>query len=428
MPQSRNLLGALALCSCLALAAGGVQAAGETIENQRFSLADMARADFSGDTLIDVVFQASDLNGADFSAARLERVKFQASDLQGASFRNACLIGSKFQASDLANADFTGAVLIDTDISLSDTTGARMDGMRTSGDCPAPGASTPQQAEAAAPQPSSENYTVVLRDQRFQGNDFRGRDFSGYLFENVAIQASDVSMARFLQAHFAGTNLQSSDFSGADFSGARFDDSKLQSSDFRNASFRNACFVGTRLQASDLSGADFTGAVMIDSKIETSDVRGSNIEDIRYGGECPVLQAEVRPDITTASEISAALSAGTDAAIDLTVNFATDSDRIEGSAVGQVFEIAKALKSEVLADTQVRIEGHTDSVGDSGYNEELSYRRAIAVAQALSRDYGIALTRIEVEGYGESKPIASNDTERGRALNRRVTLVNLGGN
>ncbi len=58
---------------------------------------------------------------------------------------------------------------------------------------------------------------------------------------------------------------------------------------------------------------------------------------------------------------------------------------------------------------------------------DLSYRRAITVMRALSENYGIASSRFEVKGFGEVQPVASNDTETGRGLNRRVTLVNLGG-
>jgi outer membrane protein OmpA-like peptidoglycan-associated protein len=67
------------------------------------------------------------------------------------------------------------------------------------------------------------------------------------------------------------------------------------------------------------------------------------------------------------------------------------------------------------------VHGHTDSTGSEAHNQRLSERRANAV-----RDYfikqGISADRIRAKGFGESKPIASNDTEEGRALNRRVEL------
>ena len=73
-------------------------------------------------------------------------------------------------------------------------------------------------------------------------------------------------------------------------------------------------------------------------------------------------------------------------------------------------------------DRRVRIEGFTDSTGSSDYNEDLSQSRAQAVRDALL-DAGIDSQRIEVRGYGEEYPVASNDTNAGRQLNRRVEIV-----
>jgi len=67
----------------------------------------------------------------------------------------------------------------------------------------------------------------------------------------------------------------------------------------------------------------------------------------------------------------------------------------------------------------IEIQGHTDSMGSSVYNQKLSERRALAVKQYLV-DHKIAASRLTTKGFGESKPIASNDTESGRAHNRRV--------
>ena len=67
--------------------------------------------------------------------------------------------------------------------------------------------------------------------------------------------------------------------------------------------------------------------------------------------------------------------------------------------------------------------GHTDNVGSLDYNMTLSKQRAIAVERALVGDYGIAQTRLEAWGVGYLSPVASNQSEDGRALNRRVELV-----
>ena len=70
----------------------------------------------------------------------------------------------------------------------------------------------------------------------------------------------------------------------------------------------------------------------------------------------------------------------------------------------------------------VEIAGHTDSVGSEQYNQALSERRAIAVKDYLESQ-GISATRLTARGYGEAQPVASNDTEEGRAQNRRVELI-----
>ncbi|NIJ43421.1 outer membrane protein OmpA-like peptidoglycan-associated protein [Parvibaculum indicum] len=72
---------------------------------------------------------------------------------------------------------------------------------------------------------------------------------------------------------------------------------------------------------------------------------------------------------------------------------------------------------------KLRIVGHTDSVGDETSNRFLSQQRALAVRTALIRRYGVAESRLAYYGAGESEPVASNDTEDGRAQNRRVELV-----
>jgi OOP family OmpA-OmpF porin len=70
----------------------------------------------------------------------------------------------------------------------------------------------------------------------------------------------------------------------------------------------------------------------------------------------------------------------------------------------------------------VEVAGHTDSVGSEEYNMGLSDRRANSVKDYLISQ-GITATRLTARGYGESQPVASNDTDAGRAQNRRVELI-----
>lgn len=80
-----------------------------------------------------------------------------------------------------------------------------------------------------------------------------------------------------------------------------------------------------------------------------------------------------------------------------------------------------AAKLDELGAIKVRVAGHTDSKGSASYNRRLSQRRAEAVRTALlERLPQLAVT---AKGYGESKPVATNETGKGRALNRRVVIT-----
>ncbi len=81
--------------------------------------------------------------------------------------------------------------------------------------------------------------------------------------------------------------------------------------------------------------------------------------------------------------------------------------------------VSKVLKK--YKKTVIDVKGHTDSVGNASYNQELSENRAGSVAVFLSAK-GVLAQRILTAGFGESQPIASNSTVSGRAQNRRVTI------
>jgi OmpA-OmpF porin, OOP family len=106
------------------------------------------------------------------------------------------------------------------------------------------------------------------------------------------------------------------------------------------------------------------------------------------------------------------------ASIKLKVNFAFDSTQVQEQYFADLKELADFLKR--FSDLQVDVEGYTDSVGSDAYNQGLSQRRAEAVVDVLVNQYGIARNRLDPRGYGESNPVASNDTAAGRAENRRV--------
>ena len=100
--------------------------------------------------------------------------------------------------------------------------------------------------------------------------------------------------------------------------------------------------------------------------------------------------------------------------------FGFDSSELTYASKTNIAELAETLKK--YEDTEILIEGHTDSKGSESYNQELSERRAGSVAGEL-RSLGVAASRISEVGYGEEMPIADNSTEEGRSQNRRVEVA-----
>ena len=110
----------------------------------------------------------------------------------------------------------------------------------------------------------------------------------------------------------------------------------------------------------------------------------------------------------------------------ITVTFASgllydfDSDVIRAEAATNLRNLAASLGK--YPNTDLLIVGHTDAVGTSQYNQTLSERRATAAGNYLTAQ-GVNSGRLRAVGRGETEPIAANDTERGRQLNRRVEVA-----
>ncbi len=102
------------------------------------------------------------------------------------------------------------------------------------------------------------------------------------------------------------------------------------------------------------------------------------------------------------------------------LRFATGQFAVPASADRVLKDIANQLKANPA--WTVEVDGYTDNVGDKAANQTLSEERANAVAHWLA-DHGVDRSRLTAKGFGESHPIATNSTERGRAENRRVELV-----
>jgi outer membrane protein OmpA-like peptidoglycan-associated protein len=105
--------------------------------------------------------------------------------------------------------------------------------------------------------------------------------------------------------------------------------------------------------------------------------------------------------------------------------FDVNAYTIKDSSYQQLDEIGKALQI-VMSQYQEAffvIEGHTDSSGSAAHNERLSTQRAQMVRDFLAFKYGLDNRRIMAVGYGANRPVASNDNQYGRSMNRRVEIV-----
>lgn len=276
----------------------------------------------------------------------------------------------------------------------------------------------------------------TIRRDNFDGMDLRGYDFSGYTLERVNFANTDLE-----GADFRGAVLKRVSFENANLEGADFSDTYIRRVTFDASNLAGACFIHATLERTGFTRSNLTDTIWIGVQAERTDFENSDRGRMITRGPlacqdhwaslsigAPVVEAAAgeRPEIIEAAVIEETLSQGADARVDLTVNFAYDSDQVRGEAHAQILEIANALSTPGLARQRILVEGHTDGDGEAGYNVDLSYRRAIAVVRTLVDQHGIPSDRLEVKGYGEERPVAENDSDQGRALNRRVTLVNLG--
>jgi len=107
--------------------------------------------------------------------------------------------------------------------------------------------------------------------------------------------------------------------------------------------------------------------------------------------------------------------------INLNVLFDFDKSDIKPKYHNEIKRVADYMNAYPWE--KATLEGHTDSKGTDAYNQKLSQRRVDAVQKYLVEKFGISADRLKAVGYGESKPIATNDTDEGRQLNRRVQAV-----
>ena len=102
-----------------------------------------------------------------------------------------------------------------------------------------------------------------------------------------------------------------------------------------------------------------------------------------------------------------------------------DTGKADVKADGAVYVARVATILQTKTSANVAIEGHTDNVGGSALNQQLSARRANSVKEALVKK-GVPATRIQTQGFGMSKPVSDNTTPEGRQANRRTDIIVLG--
>lgn len=103
------------------------------------------------------------------------------------------------------------------------------------------------------------------------------------------------------------------------------------------------------------------------------------------------------------------------------IQFETNSAAIKAESTGVLKEVADLLKK--FSDIKILVVGHTDSDGSDAANLELSRKRAVAVKDFLSTEFGIDSARISTDGKGEKEAVADNNTREGKAQNRRVEFI-----
>ncbi|MGE6474702.1 OmpA family protein [Psychrobacter sp. NPDC078631] len=108
--------------------------------------------------------------------------------------------------------------------------------------------------------------------------------------------------------------------------------------------------------------------------------------------------------------------------MELRVFFDNDKSAIKNQYKPEIAKVAEKMRE--YPNSTARVEGHASKTGPSArYNQRLSEARAVAVKSMLTNEFGIAPNRLSTVGYGYDNPIASNDTEEGRAMNRRVYAI-----
>lgn len=160
-----------------------------------------------------------------------------------------------------------------------------------------------------------------------------------------------------------------------------------------------------------------------DSKPGTADIHFYGLSLVyHWGAPAPVAVVEPEPEpVPEPAPVPAVVKVDP---ITVALPFGFDSNSLSQVDIDKLEPIAKRLEN--FPETELFVIGHTDSRGSEEYNQKLSEDRAEVVAGYLASHFGIDQSRFKAEGKGETQPVANNDTEAGRAQNRRVEVFTPG--
>ncbi|MFV2001271.1 MAG: pentapeptide repeat-containing protein [Acidimicrobiia bacterium] len=387
-----------------------------------FDEASLRCAVFDEGILDGGTFVGADLTGAGFRGTEITGVRFNKAVLVGADFTNATISRVRFGGTDLRGVVFDGVDL--SDVRWADT--VCPDGVNSDaagGTCQANLNPLPVTVDAT-------DQTQALAPLEFKPlcTPDSGDDMSGQVLDESDFRRADLRCASFEDAE-----ITNADFTDADASAAIFDGATLTDPVFDSVSLFGTSFAGTTIDRgtfrnANLIGADLTGIVITGTRwVNTICPNGVNSD--QAGGTClgsrnALDLPEVAFDEISTDDITVRQGDGiTTYTIATDVLFDFNSDTLTAEAEAKVLLVIMSIAERFTADDQIEVWGHADSIGEEGYNLELSQRRADNVAELMAADPALAGFNIEAIGLGESQPIASNSSADGRALNRRVEIV-----
>lgn len=238
--------------------------------------------------------------------------------------------------------------------------------------------------------------------------------------QNLNFEGRSMPGIRFDWAELENANFRHADLRNADFSSAVLKDCNMQNADLRGANLSWVKFIRCDMRGAIVNGASFKSAQFPRSMVAGVNFGEANMEDSEmYGADFDT------PVPLTVQQILDSLIDPATGKINLSINFDYNKTTIKPEGMELLEKLATALNAPELEGTEFMIEGHTDSIGSHGYNRKLSERRAKRVLTTLTGTFNVNPGILSSQGYGETRPIADNDTDYGRAQNRRVSIVNM---